>query len=77
MFHTFYRFQLNENEASWNWSEQMQLVKYSPHMIDSSLLPLDDGNNLKALENYASIMRYMGDIPGGNEVEAVYTLLRV
>jgi len=77
--------------SAWTWRDQIGLVKYSPKMIECSLLPMDEDMNKLALETYASVLKYIGDFwkdpPGKHgptenrnnalaDVEAVYTLLR-
>jgi len=62
----------------WTWREQISLVKYSPKMIDVSLLDLhSEDNNRLAIECFASLLKYMGDDNQNSGVEAVYTILRV
>ena len=52
------------NKSDWTWKDQVELVKWQDHMIDNSLMRLDFPElNKIALECFACIMRFMGDMP--------------
>jgi hypothetical protein len=53
-----------DDQSSWTWREQVSCVKYSPKMVQQSLLPLPTEQlNKLALECFDSILKYMGDYP--------------
>lgn len=60
---------------------QVDLVKFSAVPIEQSLLRLEPGELSElAVECFAAIMRYMGDLPmapDSTEVKCVYTILMV
>ncbi|GLH06473.1 Unconventional myosin IC [Gryllus bimaculatus] len=66
-------------ENDWTWKEQVDLVKFTPVLIEQSLLRLETNElNELAIECFLSVMRYMGDmpmIPDVTEVKCVYTIL--
>ncbi|KAF4520561.1 hypothetical protein B566_EDAN011113 [Ephemera danica] len=66
-------------DSDWTWKEQVDLVKFSPELPKESLLRLDPPElSDLAVECFASIMRYMGDLamPADvTEVKCVYTIL--
>ena len=52
------------SKSDWTWKDQVELVKWQDHMIDNSLMRLDFPElNKVALECFACIMRFMGDMP--------------
>ena len=52
------------SKSDWTWKEQVELVKWQGHMIDNSLMRMEHPElNKIALECFASIMRFMGDLP--------------
>ena len=63
----------------WTWKEQVELVKWTDRMINNSLLRLEPSDvNKIALECFACVMRYMGDLPllkNQHEVDCVNTIL--
>ena len=63
----------------WTWKDQVELVKWTDRMIGSSLLRLEPSDvNKIALECFACVMRYMGDLPllkNQHEVDCVNTIL--
>jgi myosin-15 len=60
---------------------QVDLVKFSSVPIEQSLLRLEPGELSElAVECFAAVMRYMGDLPMApdtTEVKCVYTILMV
>ncbi|XP_069684999.1 unconventional myosin-XV isoform X8 [Periplaneta americana] len=66
-------------ENDWTWKEQVDLVKFSSIPIEQSLLRLEPGELSElAVECFAAVMRYMGDLPmapDSTEVKCVYTIL--
>lgn len=60
---------------------QVDLVKFSAVPVEQSLLRLEPGELSElAVECFAAIMRYMGDLPmapDSTEVKCVYTILMV
>ncbi|PSN58257.1 Unconventional myosin-XV [Blattella germanica] len=66
-------------ENDWTWKEQVDLVKFSSMPIEQSLLRLEPGELSElAVECFAAVMRYMGDLPmapDSTEVKCVYTIL--
>jgi myosin-15 len=66
-------------DNDWTWKEQVDLVKFSAVPIEQSLLRLEPGELSElAVECFAAIMRYMGDLPmapDSTEVKCVYTIL--
>lgn len=50
-----------KEKHTWTYRDQIGLVKYSPKMLDCSLLPMDEEMNRVALECYASFLKYIGD----------------
>ncbi|PNF27704.1 hypothetical protein B7P43_G13752 [Cryptotermes secundus] len=66
-------------ENDWTWKEQVDLVKFSSVPIEQSLLRLEPGELSElAVECFAAVMRYMGDLsmaPDSTEVKCVYTIL--
>jgi myosin-15 len=60
---------------------QVDLVKFSSVPIEQSLLRLEPGELSElAVECFAAVMRYMGDLsmaPDSTEVKCVYTILMV
>merc|ERR1712029_679613 len=67
------------NEADWTWKDRIDMVKWTDRMITHSLLRLERPDlNKMALECFASIMRYMGDLgllKNQHEVNCVETIL--
>ena len=63
----------------WTWKDQVELVKWTDRMINNSLLRLEPSDvNKIALECFACVMRYMGDLPllkNQHEVDCVNTIL--
>ena len=63
----------------WTWKDQVELVKWTDRMISNSLLRLEPSDvNKIALECFACVMRYMGDLPllkNQHEVDCVNTIL--
>merc|ERR1719322_682686 len=52
------------SKSDWTWKDQVELVKWQGHMIDNSLMRMDHPElNKIALECFACIMRFMGDMP--------------
>lgn len=52
------------SKSDWTWKDQVELVKWQGHMIDNSLMRMEFAElNKIALECFASIMRFMGDLP--------------
>merc|ERR1719471_2568105 len=52
------------SKSDWTWNDQVELVKWQGHMIDNSLMRMDHSElNKIALECFACIMRFMGDMP--------------
>jgi len=66
------------NEGDWLWKNQLDMVKWTDRMINNSLLGLEPLNvNKMALECFACVMRYMGDMPllkNQHEVDCVNTI---
>jgi len=64
---------------SWTWKDQVDAVKWSDSVIQQSLLPLEPAElNAMAVECFACVMRYMGDLPlmeNQHEVDCVNTVL--
>jgi hypothetical protein len=60
---------------------QVDLVKFTSVPIEQSLLRLEPGELSElAVECFAAVMRYMGDLPmapDSTEVKCVYTILMV
>merc|ERR1719195_530680 len=55
---------VGNSEGDWRWKNQLELVKWTDRMINNSLLGLEPINvNKMALECFASVMRYMGEMP--------------
>merc|ERR1719357_1219517 len=51
------------SKNDWTWKDQVELVKWTERMIENSLMRLEQLEmNKIALECFASIMRYMGDM---------------
>merc|ERR1719357_921065 len=51
------------SKNDWTWKDQVELVKWTERMIENSLMRLEQLEmNKVALECFASIMRYMGDM---------------
>merc|ERR1719242_1542733 len=67
------------SDADWTWKDRIDMVKWTDRMINSSLLRLEPADmNKMALECFASIMRYMGDLgllKNQHEVDCVNTIL--
>ncbi|XP_021936980.1 unconventional myosin-XV-like isoform X3 [Zootermopsis nevadensis] len=66
-------------DTDWTWKEQVDLVKFTSVPIEQSLLRLEPGELSElAVECFAAVMRYMGDLPmapDSTEVKCVYTIL--
>eukprot|EP00095_Tigriopus_kingsejongensis_P010710 maker-scaffold179_size282488-snap-gene-1.20 protein:Tk10710 transcript:maker-scaffold179_size282488-snap-gene-1.20-mRNA-1 annotation:"hypothetical protein SINV_03291" len=66
-------------EGDWTWKDQVEMVKWTEKPINNSLLSLEPSDiNKMALECFACIMRYMGDLPllkNQHEVDCVNTIL--
>jgi len=67
------------DNADWTWKDRIDMVKWTDRMINNSLLRLEPPElNKMALECFASIMRYMGDLgllKNQHEVDCVHTIL--
>lgn len=65
--------------SDWTWKDQVDMVKWTDRMINNSLLRLEPPElNKMALECFACIMRYMGDLgllKNQHEVDCVNTIL--
>jgi myosin-15 len=66
------------NEGDWLWKNQLDMEQWTDRMINNSLLGLEPLNvNKMALECFACVMRYMGDMPllkNQHEVDCVNTI---
>ena len=69
---------VGNSEGDWRWKNQLDMVKWTDRMINNSLLGLEPINvNKMALECFACVMRYMGDMPllkNQHEVDCVNTI---
>ena len=67
------------SKSDWTWKDQVELVKWQSHMVDNSLMRLEHPElNKMALECFACIMRFMGDLPLAKnqlDVECVLVIL--
>lgn len=81
----------NNNNGQWTWAELAQMVKFTTTPIKRPLLKLANSNDdldRRAVDCFAAIMQYMGDLPSagssnkhnhhqmlGGEFECVYLIL--
>merc|ERR1719367_2028435 len=67
------------SDGDWTWKDRIDMVKWTDRMITNSLLRLEPPElNKMALECFAGIMRYMGDLgllKNQHEVDCVNTIL--
>merc|ERR1719438_352868 len=67
------------SDGDWTWKDRIDMVKWTDRMITNSLLRLEPPElNKVALECFAGIMRYMGDLgllKNQHEVDCVNTIL--
>lgn len=67
------------SDGDWTWKDRVDMVKWTDRMITNSLLRLEPPElNKMALECFAGIMRYMGDLgllKNQHEVDCVNTIL--
>jgi myosin-15 len=67
------------SDSDWTWKDRVDMVKWTDRMINNSLLRLEPSElNKMALECFACIMRYMGDLgllKNQHEVDCVNTIL--